>query len=147
MERLVKDGILLNLDFSDLSTCVECVKGKLPFKVRKDRIAKCGDVLELTHIGIYGPFTPTTLGGHRYFITFTDDFSRYGHDELIREKSDSFVAFKTFKVKKWSFKIEVESFMVNMMKLDETRGHSQFVYVSVSLMNNTQCLELLNKMT
>ena len=29
MERFVKDGILPNLDFFDLSTCVECVKGKL----------------------------------------------------------------------------------------------------------------------
>ena len=27
MERLVKNGILHNLDFSDLLTCVECVKG------------------------------------------------------------------------------------------------------------------------
>ena len=70
MERLVKDGILLNFDFFDLSTFVECVKEKLPFEVRKDRIAKCGDVLELTHTGICGPFTLTTLGGHRYFITF-----------------------------------------------------------------------------
>ena len=33
MERLVKDEILPNCDFSDLSTCVECVKGKLTFKV------------------------------------------------------------------------------------------------------------------
>ena len=28
MERLVKGGILHNLDFSDFLTCVECVKGK-----------------------------------------------------------------------------------------------------------------------
>ena len=33
MERLVKDKLLLNLDFSNLSTCVECVKGKLTSKV------------------------------------------------------------------------------------------------------------------
>ena len=33
MERLVKDGILPNLHFSNLSTCVECVKGKLTSKV------------------------------------------------------------------------------------------------------------------
>ena len=98
----MKDGILHNLDFSDLSTCVECVKEKLTSKVRKDKIARCGDVLELIHIDICGPCTPTALGGYRYFITFTDDFSRYRHVELIREKSDSLdslVAFKEFKVK------------------------------------------------
>ena len=75
MERLVKDGILPNLDFSDLSICVECVKGKLTSKVRKDKIARCGDVLELIHGYISGPFTPIAFGGYRYFITFTDDFS------------------------------------------------------------------------
>ena len=99
MERLVKDEILPNLDFSYLSTCVECVKGKLISKVRKDKIARCGDVLELIHIDICGPFTPTTFGGYRYFITFTNDFSHYGHVELIYKKSDSLVAFKEFKVK------------------------------------------------
>ena len=49
MERLVKDGILSKLDFSDLSTCVECVKGKLTSKVRKDKITRCRDFLELIH--------------------------------------------------------------------------------------------------
>ena len=100
MEKLVNDGILPNLDFSNLSTCVEWVKGKLTSKVRKDKIASCGDVLELIHIDICGPFTPTALGAYRYFITFTNDFSCYRHVELIRENSDSLVAFKEFKVKK-----------------------------------------------
>ena len=99
MERLVNDGILHNLDFFDLLTCVECVKEKLASKVRKGKIAWCGDVLELIQIEICGPFTLTTLGGYRYFITYTDDFSRYGHVELIREKSNSLVTFKEFKVK------------------------------------------------
>ena len=99
MKRLVKDEILHNLDFSDLSTCVEYVKGKLTSKVRKYRITRCEDVLELINIDICGPFTLIALGGYRYFITFTDDFSRYEHVELIREKSDSLVAFKEFKVK------------------------------------------------
>ena len=71
MERLVNDGILSNLDFSDLSTCVECVKGKLTSKEQKDKIARCGDVLGLIYTDICGPFTPTALGGYRYFITFT----------------------------------------------------------------------------
>ena len=39
------------------------------------------------------------MGGYRYFITFTDDFSSYRHVELIREKSDSLIPFKEFKVK------------------------------------------------
>ena len=32
-----------------------------------------------------------------YFITFTDDFSRYGYVYLLKNKSDSFEKFKEFK--------------------------------------------------
>ena len=55
--------------------------------------------MELIHIDICGTFTPTALGGYRYFITFIDYLSCYGHVELICEKLDSLVAFKEFKVK------------------------------------------------
>ena len=43
--------------------------------------------------------TPTTLGGYKYFITFIDDFSRYGYVELIHEKFDSLIVFKALKAK------------------------------------------------
>jgi hypothetical protein len=35
-------------------------------------------------------------GGSPYFITFTDDFSRYGYIYLMRWKSESFEKFKEF---------------------------------------------------
>ncbi|KAJ9546964.1 hypothetical protein OSB04_019507 [Centaurea solstitialis] len=35
-------------------------------------------------------------GGYRYFITFTDDFSRYGYVYLMRHKSESFERFREF---------------------------------------------------
>jgi hypothetical protein len=35
-------------------------------------------------------------GGFQYFITFTDDFSRYGYIYLMRYKSESFEKFKEF---------------------------------------------------
>jgi hypothetical protein len=35
-------------------------------------------------------------GGFQYFITFTDDFSRYGYIYLMRHKSESFEKFKEF---------------------------------------------------
>ena len=39
------------------------------------------------------------MGGYKYFITFLDDYSRYGFVELIREKFESLEAFKAFKAK------------------------------------------------
>src|SRR5947199_541188 len=38
----------------------------------------------------------TTQGGHSYFITFTDDFSRYGYVYLLRHKSEAFGKFREF---------------------------------------------------
>ncbi|KAK8574678.1 hypothetical protein V6N12_062367 [Hibiscus sabdariffa] len=36
-------------------------------------------------------------GGFQYFITFTDDFSRYGYIYLMRHKSEALEKFKEFK--------------------------------------------------
>ena len=41
MERLIKDEILPNLDFSDFDTCVDYIKGKLTAKVRNAKIDRC----------------------------------------------------------------------------------------------------------
>ncbi|KAL6333654.1 hypothetical protein AAG906_028839 [Vitis piasezkii] len=47
-ERLVRDGMLSNLDFSDFETCVVCLKGKITAKTRKEKIDRYGYV-ELIH--------------------------------------------------------------------------------------------------
>ena len=99
LERLVRDGVLSNLDFSDFETCVVCLKGKMKAKTRNEKIDRYGSTLNLIHTDICDHLTPTALGGYKYFITFIDDFSRYGHVELIHEKSDSLNVFKAFKAK------------------------------------------------
>ena len=38
------------------------------------------------------------LYGSRYFLTFIDDFSRYGYLYLIKEKSYALDKFKVFKI-------------------------------------------------
>ncbi|KAL6322358.1 hypothetical protein AAG906_007911 [Vitis piasezkii] len=38
LERLVKDGVLSNLDFSDFETCVVCLKGKMTAKTKRRRL-------------------------------------------------------------------------------------------------------------
>ena len=46
-----------------------------------------------------GPFTPPTMGGHKYFVMFIDDYSCYSFVEFICEKYNSLEAFKAFKAK------------------------------------------------
>jgi len=97
IERLIKEGILHDLDFSDFDTCVDCVKGKLTVKVRNTGTNRSDNVLELIHTDICGPITPTSMGGYKYFITFIDDYSRFGWIDLLQENSSSLDAFKSFK--------------------------------------------------
>lgn len=92
---LVKDGILPNLDFSDLDSCVDCIKGKLT-NSRKKGSTRSTELLELIHTDICGPFKNQTICGNHYFITFIDDHSRFCHISLLSEKSQALDAFKVF---------------------------------------------------
>jgi transposase InsO family protein len=54
------------------------------------------DLLGVVHTVVCGPMSSVARGGFQYFITFTDDFSRYGYIYLMRHKSESFEKFKEF---------------------------------------------------
>jgi hypothetical protein len=54
-------------------------------------------VLEIIHIDICGPFNVRTVDGFDSFITFTDDYSRYGYIYPIKERSKVLDKFKIFK--------------------------------------------------
>ena len=97
MERLIKDGVLPDLDFSDFDTFVGCIKGKPIAKIRNAKIDRCTKLLRVIQTDICGSFTLPIMGNYKYCITFIDDYSRYGFFELIREKSGSMEAFKAFK--------------------------------------------------
>ncbi|KAG8480618.1 hypothetical protein CXB51_024788 [Gossypium anomalum] len=58
---------------------------------------RSSDVLELIHTDICGPLPTASWNGQQYFITFIDDYSRYGYLYLIHEKSQSLDVFKTYK--------------------------------------------------
>ena len=45
-----------------------------------------------------GPFATQVRGGYEYYVTFIDDYSRYGYVYLMRRKSETFEKFKEFHV-------------------------------------------------
>jgi hypothetical protein len=108
LERLVKSGLLPSLDFDDMETCVDCIRGKLT-KTRKKEAKRSDDLLQIIHTDICGPFQ-NTICGCRYFITFIDDLSRYGHIFLIKEKLEALEKFKVFK-------LEVENQLEKKIKI------------------------------
>ena len=96
LKRLVKDGVIQTLDFTDFDTCLGCIKGKQTNKSNKG--AKRSDTkLKIIHTDICGPFTTQCLNGQRYFITFIDDFTRYMYLYLLNDKSEALDAFKVYK--------------------------------------------------
>ena len=54
--------------------------------------------LELVHSDLCGPMTIQARCGFEYFITFIDDYSRYGCIYLMRHKSEAFEKFKEYRV-------------------------------------------------
>ncbi|KAK9024881.1 hypothetical protein V6N11_064787 [Hibiscus sabdariffa] len=67
---------------------------KAPFTGKGERAS---DLLGLIHSDVCGPMNTQARGGFQYFITFTDDFSRYGYIYLMRHKSEALEKFKEFK--------------------------------------------------
>jgi hypothetical protein len=94
---LIKDDILIPLDFSNSDYCVDCIKGKYANQVKKGEAKRSARVLKIIHTDICGPFPVKSVDGFNSFITFTDDFSRYGYIYLIKERSEALDKFKIFK--------------------------------------------------
>lgn len=88
IKRLVKDGVIPSLDFTNSKECIDCIKGKQT-KHTKRGATRSTQLLEIIYTDICGPFDVPTFGGEKYFITFIDDYSRYCYLYLLHEKSQS----------------------------------------------------------
>ena len=66
---------------------------KTPFSRTMERAT---DLLEVIHSDVCGPMSVEASGGYHYFLTFTDDLSRYGYIYLMKHKSETFEKFKEF---------------------------------------------------
>jgi len=58
---------------------------------------RASELLGLIHTDVCGPMKIQAKGGYSYFITFTDDMSRFGFLYLMKHKSESFEMFKRFR--------------------------------------------------
>ena len=93
----MKSGILNSLAFEPIPMCESCLEGKMtkrPFKAKGYLVTK---PLELVHTDVYGPMRVQARGGHEYFVTFTDDYSRYGFVYVMCKKSETFDKFREYK--------------------------------------------------
>src|SRR3954464_2595622 len=96
VEKLHKDGLLESLDFGSLDTCEPCLMGKMTRTPFNGIMEHADDLLGIIHTDVCGPMNVPTRNGLRYFVTFTDDLSRYGYIYLMKHKSETFERFKEF---------------------------------------------------
>ncbi|GJV20762.1 retrotransposon protein, putative, ty1-copia subclass [Tanacetum coccineum] len=96
IEKLQHDGLLNSTDIKSFEKCVFCMYGKMARKPYSHQVDRAKDLLGLIHIDVYGPFKIVSRQGASYFVTFTDDFSRYGYVYLIKHKHEVFETFKVF---------------------------------------------------
>ncbi|GJY12467.1 retrotransposon protein, putative, ty1-copia subclass [Tanacetum coccineum] len=94
IEKLQHDGLLNSPDLRVFEKCVSCMSGKMARKPYIHQVERAKDLLGLIHTDVCGPFKIMSRQGANYFITFTDDFSRYGYVYLLKHKHGVFETFK-----------------------------------------------------
>ena len=96
INKLYKEEFFDPYDYESLGTCEFCLMGKMtktPFSGHGERTS---ELLGLVHTDVCGPMTTEARGGYSYFITFTDDLSRFGYVYLMKHKSEAFDKFKEY---------------------------------------------------
>ncbi|TLX69973.1 DDE-type integrase/transposase/recombinase, partial [Labilibacter sediminis] len=97
MAQLQKDGVLESFDLKSDDTYESCILGKMTKSPFTGSCERGEGLLDLIHTDVCGPFRTTTKDANRFYVTFTDDYSRYGYIYLIKHKSETFEKFKEFK--------------------------------------------------
>ncbi|GKE07202.1 retrotransposon protein, putative, ty1-copia subclass, partial [Tanacetum coccineum] len=96
IEKLQHDGLLNSTDLRAFEKCVPCMSGKMARKPYTHQVERAKDLLRLIHTDVCGQFKIMSRQGINYFVTFTNDISRYGYVYLLKHKHEVFETFKVF---------------------------------------------------
>ena len=96
INRLVKDGPLRKLNAGTLPVCESYLEGKMTKRQFSAKGERSKEPFQLVHSDVCGPLSVQSRGGYEYFVTFIDDYSRYGYVYLMQKKSETFGKFKEF---------------------------------------------------
>ena len=100
IDKLLKKGLVDGMTVSKDSfdqQCEACALGKthrVPFQ--KGSSNRATRPLELVHSDVCGPMNVPSIGGSKYMLTFTDDFTRYITVYFITSKSEVLSKSKEF---------------------------------------------------
>lgn len=101
VKKLIKDELVTGVNV-DIGTptpfCETCLyaNGKrkpVPKERQGEKSSNFGDQI---HSDVWGPAPVATIGGNRYYVSFTDDATRETSLYLLKKKSDTFHAYETY---------------------------------------------------
>ena len=101
IRTLIRNNVVAGLQLLDDASpffCESCEYAKTTRKpINKERQAEqANNFGDEIHTDLWGPSPIATIGGRIYYVTFTDDFSRYTSLELLKSKDQTLQAYKTF---------------------------------------------------
>lgn len=97
VEKKMVTGILLDPD-SEPTVCESCewAKGERKAIRRQREEERSKAVGDEIHSDLWGPAPVETINRKKFYISFTDDFSRYTHLFFLRSKDEAFDAYLAY---------------------------------------------------
>jgi hypothetical protein len=101
IKNLLVKGIITGIEVDKKSVpmfCTSCAQGKMTRKpIPKERIGPRAVKLgEKVHSDVWGPTTPQSYDGREYFVSFTDDFTRWTRVEPMKKKSEVLTCYRQY---------------------------------------------------
>jgi len=88
---------LPKINYENEFQCRACALGKhTRASFKSKNIVSTTRPLELFHLDLFGPVTPTSLGGKSYALVIVDDYSRYTWTFFLTHKDETFEKFTSF---------------------------------------------------
>ena len=88
-------GMICNNDNKNFK-CESCILGKMSRASFPESRTRSTSILEIIHSDVCGPIEVESEGGNKYFLTFTDDFSKYTVVYFIQKKSEVCLKFQEY---------------------------------------------------
>jgi hypothetical protein len=100
-KRMVKDQAVEGIDLdpsSEIKSCASCQYAKMTRKpIQRTRVEpRASKFGEEIHSDLWGPSPVQTPGKRSYYVSFTDDYTRWVYLKLLRTKDECFEAYKGF---------------------------------------------------